>query len=245
MILDTILVTQDPADAAVTEGGTTRLTRTDQQAVQPGPRADDDGNLVLNPSFEVGTTQGWHAAYQSQWALTEEHYDEDRPFDGERCLHLDLMRNRRAPLVQVWQVCGGLASAPFRVAEGERYTQKANPQTRKSGSQDCTATPSEHQPERADHFGGRSFYKRHQRLLCFAQRARLIRVCEAARVPCRDRKQEDRREKLRANPATSSAEDSLVKRCAAEGIPSESLIPRECSHKIAQTQCLGGYLITF
>ncbi len=122
MILDTILVTQDPADAAVTEGGTTRLTRTDQQAVQPGPRADDDGNLVLNPSFEVGTTQGWHAAYQSQWALTEEHYDEDRPFDGERCLHLDLMRNRRAPLVQVWQVCGGLASAPFRVAEGERYT---------------------------------------------------------------------------------------------------------------------------
>ena len=78
--------------------------------------------MLVNPGFEVAPTNGWRSGYQSQWALTERIYDTANPYEGERCLRVSLMRNKRSALVQYWHTYDGVYSAPMQLERGATYS---------------------------------------------------------------------------------------------------------------------------
>ena len=122
MIIDSILVSTDPQDGTHFHERRTRLKPRYQPPAELTARAGGEGNMLVNSGFEVGSTNSWRAGYQSQWALTEGLYDTEDPYEGERCLRVALMRNRRAPLIRQWFTYDAIYSAPIQVEPGASHT---------------------------------------------------------------------------------------------------------------------------
>jgi len=125
LIVDSILVSTDPEDGTYFHERRTRLVPRHQPPAEVTARAAGEGNMLVNSGFEVAPTNGWRSGYQSQWALTEQLYDTQDPYEGDRCLRVHLMRNKRAPLVRQWFTYDGIYSAPVQVEAGATYTASA------------------------------------------------------------------------------------------------------------------------
>lgn len=121
VIVDSILVTNDPEDGTYFDRGRTRLIERYVPPAEVTARPETPGNLLVNSGFEVAPTNGWRAGYQSQWALTEELLSADRPCEGARCLRVPMMRDRRGFLQERWYTYDGIYAAPVRTEPGASY----------------------------------------------------------------------------------------------------------------------------
>ncbi len=122
VILDTILVSNDPADGTEFVKQRTRLIKRPQPPAEQTARPATDGNMLINSSFEVAPTNGWRAGYQSQWALTDQSLTDHRPFEGERVLRPGLLRDKRGALTGRWFTYDGIYSSPVQLEVGETYS---------------------------------------------------------------------------------------------------------------------------
>ncbi len=122
VIIDTIFVTNDPADGTEFVKRRTRLIRRHQPPAEQTARPEIEGNMLINSSFEVAPTNGWRAGYQSQWALTDESLSEESPFEGDRCLRPGMLRDKRGALTGRWFTYDGIYSSPFQLEAGAIYT---------------------------------------------------------------------------------------------------------------------------
>jgi len=125
IIMDSILVTNDPADGIEQS----RRKRWRLRKRLPDPmhmaRPTGDGNLLLNSSFEVSPTNGWRAGYQSGWSVSCTLLDDKEARHGEQSLRVPLLRYKVLPLQRVWQIYAGVSSAPIALRKGESYTASA------------------------------------------------------------------------------------------------------------------------
>jgi hypothetical protein len=122
VIIDTIFVTNDPADGTEFANRRTRLVPRHQPPAEQTARPEIEGNMLINSSFEVAPTNGWRAGYQSQWALTDESLSEESPFEGDRCLRPGMLRDKRGALTGRWFTYDGIYSSPFQLEAGAIYT---------------------------------------------------------------------------------------------------------------------------
>ena len=125
IIVDSILVSTDPADTTEVVKGRTRLVSRRHGRPARSGRAAGVGNMLVNAGFEVPPTNGWRSGYQSQWALNESVYDRSMAYEGRQCLRVQLMRNKRLPLQRIWQTYDGVHSAPLSLEPGTLYSASA------------------------------------------------------------------------------------------------------------------------
>lgn len=122
LIVDCVLVSTDPGDGVYFERGQSRLLPRQQPTPEQVAWPESEGNMLFNSGFEVAPTGDWRAGYQSQWALTDELLVGERAYEGERCLQVPFLRDRRAWPPNRWQTYDGIYSAPVQLTAGERYT---------------------------------------------------------------------------------------------------------------------------
>ncbi len=122
VIIDSILVSNDPEDGTYFERNRTRLIERFVPPPEQTARPETPGNMLVNSGFEVAPTNGWRAGYQSQWALTDELLSEEDPFEGARCLLVPMLRDRRAFLDDRWYTYDGIYSSPVQLEMGATYT---------------------------------------------------------------------------------------------------------------------------
>ncbi len=122
VIVDSILVSTDPEDGTYFERNRTRLVRRFVPPPEQTARPETRGNMLVNSGFEVAPTNGWRAGYQSQWAFTDELLSDEAPFEGQRCLRVPLLRDRRAFLDERWYTYDGIYAAPVQTEPGATYS---------------------------------------------------------------------------------------------------------------------------
>ncbi len=122
VIIDSILVSNDPEDGTYYERRRMRLRARFQPPPEQTAWPETEGNMLINSGFEVAPTNGWRAGYQSQWALTDEMLSADDPYEGARCLRVPMLRDRRAFLDGIWRTYDGIYSCPVQTEPGATYT---------------------------------------------------------------------------------------------------------------------------